>query len=176
MKKYFYWLLPMLIIVLALFHNSCNKCKGCGIILLPQTLCFKIVQNGKIITDSSYLSKIRIYYYKNGYEIDDPNDIDPSDLTIYDQHTLATFSDSSGLFASYFMTEISTKGQQYFYFEFPDGTVDTLFLNVEKVSDKEGIHEACHCSTPIRTIKFNGKIPQQNADNLRYINYYIFNK
>lgn len=74
------------------------------------------------------------------------------------------------------MSEISTENHQYFYFEFPDGTVDTLWLNAEKVNDKEGIHEACHCSTPIRNVKFNGKIPEQNADNSRHINYYIFNK
>lgn len=173
MKKYSYWLLPLLIIGLAFCHNSCQKC--CNIPALPQTLYFKIAKNGQIITDSDYLSKIRIYYYKNGHEIDNPNDIDNDNHIIYDQTTLASLRDS-GLFASYFMPEISTENHQYFYFEFPDGNVDTLWLNAEKVSEDEAIHESCDCSTPIRAVTFNGQIPDKNKDSERYINYYIFNK
>jgi len=174
MKKYSYWLLSLLLISLAFCHNGCDKC--CNPTYLPQTLYFKIAQNGQTITDSSYLSKIRIYYIKNGYKIDNPNDIDNDNRVIYDQHTLASLIDTSGLFLSYFIPEISTKGEQYFYFEFPDGSVDSLWLNAEKVSKNEASHESCNCTTPIKGIKFNGKIPNQKPDSKRYIKYYIFNK
>jgi len=174
MKKYFYWLLSLLLIGLAFCNNGCDKC--CNPTDLPQTLYFKIARNGQIITDSSYLSKIRIYYYKNGYEIDNPNDIDDDNHVLYDETSLASITDSLGLFASYFLPEISIENHQYFYFEFPDGTVDTLWLNAEKVSSDEAINESCDCTTPIKAIKFNGKIPNKSRDNYQYINYYIFNK
>lgn len=174
MKKHSYWLLPLLLIALAIFNNGCGKC--CDPMYFPEKLYFKFAQNGQIITDSNLLSKIRIYYIKNGYEIDDPNDIDNDNKVIYDQKTLASLIDTSGLFVSYFLPEISTKGEQYFYFEFPDGSVDSLYLNAEKVSKNDAIYESCDCTTPIRAIKFDGKIPKQIADTLRYTNYYIFNK
>lgn len=146
---------------------------GLRIDTLTANIIFQNRTNGRIITDSNYLSKIRIYYYENGYEIDDRNAIDPGNLTIHDEHTLTSLRDS-GLFTSYFIPEISAEKHQYCYFEFPGGSIDTLWLNAEKVTDEEDSRESCGCNTPIRAIKFNQRIPEKLKDNKKYIKLLYF--
>lgn len=44
------------------------------------------------------------------------------------------------------------------YLEFPDGDIDTLIVTVETVSQEQGAKELCYCTSPIREVRYNGKI------------------
>lgn len=45
----------------------------------------------------------------------------------------------------------------HFYLEFPDGSVDSIYVQSEQVSCEQGWKEKCHCTLPLRELKYNGK-------------------
>ena len=50
----------------------------------------------------------------------------------------------------------------YWYFEFPNGDVDTLYVESKHVGNKEGREDACQCNDPFTVIKYNGRDAEVN--------------
>ncbi len=42
-----------------------------------------------------------------------------------------------------------------YYLEFPDGSIDTLFVDYQQVAEEEGRKEPCFCDKPLKSIRVN---------------------
>ena len=57
-----------------------------------------------------------------------------------------------------------------YYMKFPDGDIDTFYVDYQLVSEEDGRAETCSCVKPLRRLLFNGKplpldsIRQEGAD------------
>jgi hypothetical protein len=131
---------------------------------------FKVIKNGNVLGDSILLKTKLFYIDANNKRISDSDQIPynanaGSDIrdTSFVYLASAYFGDTpelqgSGIaFFRYIVSVNVDYGIHDFYLEFPDGDIDTLYLNAEKVSEKQGLKEECYCTMPIRTLKFNGK-------------------
>ncbi|MFT4060731.1 MAG: hypothetical protein QM642_00070 [Edaphocola sp.] len=160
---------------------------------------FKIVKDGVDLSDSVLRNTSLFYYNSKGLIVSRPDKTDEAiaqgveadnvtdDTTFfflaYD-HALKDGSNRQEYEYSHicFFNELAnlpvTEGVSTFYFKYPDGDLDTLYIHSEQVSNKQAKKETCHCIIPIRELKFNGKNAVQDTSIHLSSGYpvYIFEK
>ena len=147
-----------------------KKCTDCWDIPPYSNTYFKVMKNDTALHDST-LSRTMMYYISNTgqvvtnpnhSEISSPTSILDDTLFMYDVYNY--YSDhpvefnNSGIAMYYYPNLLSASaGVHNFYFKYPDGDIDTLYIKAEEVSKEQGTKERCYCTTPVRELKFNGK-------------------
>lgn len=138
---------------------SCHKSNGpeiitppCPEFAFPPGIQIELKQNGKYISDSNYLSQLKLI---NG-SIQKPVD---------DFHVSGGVQCADGLIHR-FVTSVnaplsSASGAKYYYMIYPDNTEDTIYLDIVRTP-------ATNCLFVQNSILFNGLRPQ--TDTLLYIN------
>jgi|GEM_PF-1841654 len=154
-----------LFFVCCLALAGCNKFPNrvcCTVPFFDEELYFVVKHNG-VALDFNTLDSSTLYYIEKGWRyVDDPNKIDMASTTFWEQTKLMEHypgNDDLAIMRSSWVTGISSKyGIDTFYIKYPDESIDTIFLKAEKITQEQGREELCHCVSPIREIRFNGKI------------------
>lgn len=146
----------------------------------PGALFLSIKQKGQPYPDS-LMAGVKMYYFENGKKITNPNDATsrPANM-MYDDTVLLQrvygYNDSivnyiaPGVFSSYYALQaVASSNVRDFYLQFPDGSVDSLNIEMEKYSEKETGKAPCQCLNQITHITINGK--PMPADTAKYSLY-----
>lgn len=151
MKKLFF--------VVILLGSSSLKCKKDtpkfyppGPYLPPHSLLFLIEKDGNPLINS-VLDNLKLSYkIKRFLKKDEKKYID-------DFLPAIAPLDSMGIMTTRSIGIISAKGKKIktYYLEYPDGDVDTLFVNYEYIPRAHADTTACYCLYPLREVKFNGR-------------------
>jgi len=160
----------ILLLFLLLESLSCKK-SDCDWDSPPNILYFIIKENGKPLEYGS-LSEVKMYYLRNGIKITNPNDIDTSpNSPILDDTKFIYYGskndpklENSGVLANGYADFVSTLDIKTWYIEFPDGNIDTLFLETTKLSCEEAKLNRCYCNLPFTKVIFNGRIVKEATE------------
>lgn len=114
----------------------------------PQPLILKPMHNNGRLPDA-VLSQMKMYYHINltSTHKEPVGDFGRASGTGYQQGLLST-SDVAALSAS--------EDVKFFYLSFPDGTVDTLYVDYESISEDDARQNPCFCKTPQQSVRING--------------------
>lgn len=114
----------------------------------PQPLILKPTHNGGRLSDET-LNQVKMYYYitLTSTHKEPVGDFGRASGTGYQQGLLST-SDVAELSAG--------EDIKFFYLSFPDGTVDTLRIDYESISEDDARENPCFCIAPQRSVSVNG--------------------
>ncbi len=62
-----------------------------------------------------------------------------------------------------------------YYLEFPNGDIDTLFVDFRRLTSCEANISACKCLFPLNAVKYNGRTATLDSSLIAY-KVYLFNK
>lgn len=149
MKKLLIIFAFLVVLAILCFNTGCDK-GNCKWDLPPNTLYFRFEKNKQQLPDS-ILSKIKLYYIKNGEKIYRPGpDLFDTAFMFPAIRTAPGLANTDVMINLYVSTGT-------WYFEFPDNNVDTLYTVLTEISCKEGQKDRCNCEHPLTEVKFNGK-------------------
>jgi hypothetical protein len=136
---------------------SCEKRRSWD--LPPNMLFLQVKKDGAPLPDS-LLSNIKVFYWKDGKKVIRPA-ANLTDSTLISPGTryLGDKFGGQGLLASGYIVA----GFEY-YFEFPDGDIDTLSVEAETLSAEEGRKHRCNCRRPFTLVRFNGEVVPETSD------------
>lgn len=125
---------------------------------------YRIVQNGDKLPDS-ILSELKMYYIEGGtkyYRTPNVNSITGNHLLKPSHFSGDTYLDDEGV---RICVPVNAFGvvHNYWYFEFPNGDIDTLYVESKHVGNKEGLQDVCQCNDPFTVIKYNGRDAELNT-------------
>jgi hypothetical protein len=142
-----------LLILISFLFSACDQKKHSSQSrLVPYSLYLKFEINHQIVPDTT-ISKIILYYYMNNQKKEIIDFMPAEDPQISGNSNL-------GIMTSFSIAGISsTQGIKDFFLKYPDGNIDSLYINYQQVSDDEGIKEPCFCRVPLKEIKVNGQSP-----------------
>jgi hypothetical protein len=157
MKKYNLLIICLLLLLLfSCKKNQSNPCPTFWGYKLPYSLFFKLNLNGNRLADS-VLNKLKLSYYQNGskkYISDFSRAINEGSLNAFDSGIMVTrdigFNSGDANIKDY-------------YLEFPDGDIDTLFVDYRKYSQCEADTSVCQCLYPLYSVHFNGQKASPDA-------------
>jgi len=122
---------------------------------------FQLLKNdGRIMTEAE-ADSLKLFYInaegKRQYEYSSPTVImdypqhifKPSFISINDAGL-----DSMGILVS---RDVGPYFSHYWYFEYPNGDIDTLYVEQKNILDEEGLKDPCWCNFPFTVVKLNGK-------------------
>lgn len=114
----------------------------------PQPLLLMPMHNGARLSDA-VLNKVTMFYHIN--------------LTSTHKEPVADFGRAAGtgyqqgLLSTSDVAELSGgEDVKLFYLSFPDGTMDTLIVDYEPVSEDDARQDPCFCKLPQKSIRLNG--------------------
>jgi len=158
---------PKLIIVniLVILLSSCNKsCKdGVHPTLPPNQFYFLIRHNGDIFPDS-ILSKIKLFYYDNGVKKDRLSSTSDDTSFVFPAARYAPGLANSGVMCSGYVDGIVKSHTNDLYLAYPDGNIDTLYIEIGNLEYEQGVKDRCYCYYPFTVVKFNGKDAPEVTD------------
>lgn len=148
---------------------SCNKHREDPntMTLPPNVLFYQFKQNDSFINRNE-LSDVVLYYMKNGDTI---SGIPWRNLHAYGTPLFQLVSEE--MFAEGFQQGVCglelidgylKEGNNTFYFKFPNGDIDTLYMEYTDAGNVEGKKYDCFCAHPLTTVLFNGKPAIKNPD------------
>ena len=166
MKK----ILLFLFIIVSIF--SCKKKESaCPVFwgyLLPHSLAFIIKNSGQRLPDS-ILNNLKLSYYNMGikkYISDFSRGTNEQEIKGYDLGIMGTrdigFKSADNNIKNY-------------YIEYPNGNIDTLFVDYRHYSACEADTSSCGCSYPMYVVKYNDKNVVLDTA-ITVLPVYIFNK
>lgn len=153
----------LILLWICLSHIQCHK-DACKNALANNTLHLQFVKNGKLL-DPVTLSKIKMYYVKQGVKVEDPNDIDTGPSSpVLDQHTFLipgeiidnNFVNQSVLSNGY-TDDVAALDIHRWFIEFPEGNTDDLLLIQSSLDCEEGAKNRCNCHHPYTGVFFRGR-------------------
>ena len=128
--------------------------------LPPNILLYQFVKNGTAL-QGSQLDGIEMFYIND--KGDTINHVPWKNLHAYGHPLFRPAVDTywkegfeNGVCSQYFITAL-IKFTNTFYFKFPDGDIDTLYIDYTEVSIAEGKKLDCYCQKPFTTVLFNGQ-------------------
>lgn len=130
---------------------SCHKDKRA--LLGPEALLIRPIHNMDVLPDAT-LNATKLYYFSSQTIKEYVGDFGRASGSGYQWGILST-TDVASLSAN--------DNIKYYYLEFPDGDIDTLFVNYQQISDEEARDNDCFCNTPQIGVTINGKTPQQDT-------------
>lgn len=124
---------------------------------MPHTLYFIIKHNGVHLSDNT-LDSMRLSYYINNskkYVLDftratNEDGIPARELGVQLTREVGNISGEQGI--------------KNFYLEYPNGDVDTLYVDYQHLSDRAGAKDPCGCLYPFKGILFNDVEPGLASD------------
>lgn len=133
--------------------------------LPPNVLFFRIEKDDHKLEDS-VLMKIRLFYFDtHGNKVDAPpsNLDDKTFLFLASRHS--TGMESTGVLSSGYVDQlVYSKGANTLFLSYPDGDIDTLYIEVKNIGHKDGAQDRCYCAFPFTIVKFNGKDAPEVTD------------
>lgn len=155
--------IALLLIVLAVV--SCGKKEDPDKYHLDINLfAYRIVQNGDKLPDS-ILSELKMYYIEGGAKFYRTPYVDSNagnHLLKPSYFSGNTFLDDEGVRICVSVNPFGVV-HNYWYFEFPNGDVDTLYVESRHVGNQEGLQDVCQCNDPFTVIKYNGRDAEINT-------------
>ncbi len=147
--------------------NSCRQKENPDMYHLDiNYFAYRIVQNGDKLPDS-IMDGLKMYYiegmtkyYKNPTVNDSAT---ASHLLKPSHYSGDTYLDEQGVRVCPTLNPFGVV-HNYWYFEFPNGDVDTLYVESRNVSNKEGMQDVCQCNNPFTVIKYNGRDAEINTE------------
>ena len=140
-------ILILVTLALATLASQCTHKKGPQVI--PSSFGFIIKQNGLRLEDS-ILNNMKLFCFKNNaktYISDFIRGINEGPFNALDLgvQTSRDIGNKSG-----------DDGIKDFYLEYPNGDIDTLYVNYNKLSGNDAAKHPCYCYYPLEEVKFNG--------------------
>ena len=159
--KYKNFVFALVIYVSYLLVTGCHKNTGCHWAAEPYSLVlFQLYKGGQLITDSSFLSSIKLSYYQNN-----------------SKHYATAFglligTDSNIFYKNGIMSlnVLSTLNIKNYYLEYPNSSWATDTLYVDYLSPSPNTN----CEYKLNEIKYNGTVP--NDTTIFYQPVYTLNK
>jgi len=163
-------ILSLLFAVTAIALFSCRGHRICCAPIPPNPggLFIFIKQKGQPYPDS-LMKGVKMYYFENGKKITNPNDAAsrPSNMMygdtvllqrVYGNNDSIVNYIAPGVFSSFYVIQaVASSNVHDFYLQFPDGSIDSLNIEIEKYSEKEMEQAPCQCLNQITHITINGK-------------------
>jgi hypothetical protein len=135
----------------SLILMSCHKDKR--ELLGPEALLIRPIHNMAVLPDAT-LNQMKLYYFSSQTIKEYVGDFGRASGSGYQWGILST-TDVASLSAN--------DNIKYYYLEFPDGDIDTLFVNYQQISDDEARDNDCFCNKPQLGLKLNGNVPSQDT-------------
>lgn len=127
---------------------------------------YRIVQNGDKLPDS-VMTGLKMYYvegmtkyYKNPTVQDSAT---ASHVLKPSHYSGNTYLDEQGVRVCPTLNPFGVI-RNYWYFEFPNGDIDTLYVESRHVNNEEGLKDVCQCNDPFTVIKYNGRDAELNTE------------
>jgi len=132
--------------------------------LPPNVLFFLITEDGNRLPDST-LDNISLYYYENGKKISSPpSNLDDKKWVFPATRSSSDLAGKGVLCSGYIDWLVYGKNVNDFYLEYPNGDVDTMYVEVKYLGHEEGAKDRCYCAYPFTVVKFNGKDAPESVD------------
>lgn len=125
--------------------------------LPPNVLYFLIEKDGHKLEDS-VLAKIRLFYFnKQGKKVDSPPPNLDDKTFLFPASRQSTGMEGTGVLSSGYVDQlVYSEGANTLFLSYPDGDIDTLYLEVKNIGHKAGARDRCYCAFPFTIVKFNG--------------------
>ena len=132
---------------------------------------YRILVNGEKLPDS-VLNELKMYYVDGGikYYRNPIGDNETANHILKPSYFSGeTYLDEQGVRVNCHVNPFGVL-HNYWYFEFPNGDIDTLYVESKKVNNKEGQQDVCQCNNPFTVIKYNGRDAVLNTELLPLVN------
>ena len=116
-----------------------------------QPLAFVVKKNGESLSDA-ILKNLKVYYFKNGnkyYTFQYSSVVPTIEYNVSDNNTIIQY------LSTYIANESAT-GIKDYYLEYPNGDIDTVYVDYQKLDHDQAIKDPCYCYFKLVEIKFNG--------------------
>lgn len=152
MKKATLLSIPVFFLIALFLMLSCKKEINCSTYVVPPPsgLVLTFSSNGESISDS-LKRQIKFFYLEENQRIYLNLFTNDSLFVEYIQHKGFVILNDK------IYELFKEKNIKNYYFEFPDGKIDSLWLNMEYVTTCQAKSEKCYCQYPIRNITYNDK-------------------
>lgn len=139
-------LMILIFVLLSLSISGCIKQRDVN--QFPNDLVFAIRKNGeKLNTD--VLNSMKLYYLKQGSKIYSFDRANVPSLELLDE--------SLGVQKIPFPIGIeSGNGTKSYYLEYPNGEVDNVYVDYQKLDHDQAVKDPCYCYFKLIEIKYNG--------------------
>lgn len=156
------------IIAFVFQSSSCNKKDPLGPQVINNSIFFLVKINNQRLPDS-VLNNMKMSYYLSGQKkyVDDftrginEGGFMANDMGIQTTRDVGTYSGDNNV--------------KNYYLEYPNGTIDTLFIDYRHVSYNEASTNSCYCYYPLVDVKFNSVVAQIDSS-ITQQRVYRFNK
>lgn len=135
---------------------------------VPFSLFFELKSNGVRIIADNILDHLKLSYYLNG------NKMYVQDFTRAINEGGYNARDSGILVTQAIAYSSSSDNIKDYYLEFPNGDIDTLYVDYRHVTNCAGDTAACHCLYPRYSVKFNNQVAGYDYTVPQTV--YLFNK
>lgn len=126
---------------------SCHKDKR--ELLGPEALLIRPIHNMDVLPDAT-LNATKLYYFSSQTIKEYVGDFGRATGSGYQWGILSTTN----------VAALSANDNiKFYYLEFPDGDIDTLFVDYQQISDDEARDNDCFCDKPQISIRINGNVP-----------------
>jgi hypothetical protein len=152
----FFLLLPILLWL------SCKKKERPPWMLPPNNFYFQIIHHDEKLPDTVLNNLALFYLDKDGkkvyysQETDTVGGIAKHIRFCYEFEGGNSTLDAQGVRVAGYVNLFGV-GANYWYFEFPNGDIDTLYVESKHLSDEDAYKDPCSCNNPFTIIQYNGK-------------------
>lgn len=126
---------------------------------------YRIVQNGDKLPDS-IIDNLKMYYMVGSmkyYRSPGGDSSSANHLLKPSYFSGNTFWDEQGVRVCVNVNSFGVV-HNYWYFEFPNGDIDTLYVESRQVGNEEGLKDVCQCNNPFTVVKYNGRDAEINTE------------
>jgi hypothetical protein len=156
-----------IIILLLLFPIllwlSCKKKEQPPWMLPPNDFYFQIIYHNEKLPDT-VLNQLALFYVdKDGKKVyynkstDTVGGIANHIRFCYEFDGGNSTLDAQGVRVGAYVNVFGVGNNNYWYFEFPNGDIDTLYVESKHLSDEDAYKDPCSCNNPFTVVKYNGK-------------------
>lgn len=126
-------------------------------ILPPNKFYYQITQNSMPLS-TVVLDSLKFYYInENGIKIYNSENVEgDGEHVLLPSKIGSDYLDAEGVRAC---LELNIFGVQHntWYFEYPDGSIDTLYVESQQIPKSEGRKDPCYCIAPFTVVRLNGR-------------------
>lgn len=127
---------------------KCTR-ERCSSILIAHHVLMQLKKGGVDIPDSIKTS-IKLFYYVGA----DKRYL--NELKVVDMPLNLNYNHGKVLDAPYIGDYSANSNIKNYYLEHYNGTIDTMFIDNERVSCEDGLKDICTCVAPIKNFTYNG--------------------